>query len=321
MDLLVTGGAGFIGSRFVESVLNLRDIRSVRVLDALTYAGNVRNLDSVRDDIEFIRGDIRDPAAVAAAVRGRDAVVNFAAHSHVDRSIAGARDFVSTNTEGTQVLVDAAILADVPRYLQVSTDEVYGSLAEGSWTEDSPLAPRSPYAASKAAGDMLVQAAHHTHGLHTVITRGSNTFGPRQHIEKLIPLFTTHLLRGIPAPLYGDGMNVRDWMHVDDHVTGIMGALMYGDAGEVYHLGGGYEIPNRDIVRIILETLGKDWDQVRTVADRKGHDRRYSLDTTKSRELFGFTPWRSTPGHIAETVRWYVDNPAWWSALLESETV
>jgi dTDP-glucose 4,6-dehydratase len=317
--ILVTGGAGFIGSQYVRALLGGQypigpDIR-VTVLDALTYAGNPANLASVAADprYAFVLGDVRHRATVIAAMAGHDAVVNFAAESHVDRSIAGAAEFVTTNVVGAQTLLEAALERGVGRFVQVSTDEVYGSILAGSWTEDTPLAPSSPYAASKAAADLLALAYHHTHGLDVVITRGSNTYGPYQHPEKLIPLFVTNLLDGLPVPLYGDGRQVRQWMHVADHCAGIDRALRLGRPGQVYHLAGADELANVELTARLLDACGRDVGSVTHVADRPGHDQRYSLDTARSRAELGFTPTVPFDQGLAATIDWYRAHRAWWA--------
>src|SRR3954454_11109315 len=256
---------------------------AVTVLDKLTYSGNRTNLDPVRDDprLRFVQGDICDVGCVEGIVPGHDVIVHFAAESHVDRSIAGAAPFVTTNVLGTQALLDAAVRAGVGRFLHVSTDEVYGSIAEGSWTETWPLAPHSPYAASKAGSDLLALAAHRTHGMDVVVTRCSNNYGPYQFPEKVVPLFVTSLLDGRPVPLYGDGGNVRDWLHVDDHCRGIQLVLERGRAGEGYNIGGGTELSNREVTHLLLDAVGADTSRIVPVPDRKGHDRRYSVDWSK----------------------------------------
>ncbi|MEY9875388.1 dTDP-glucose 4,6-dehydratase [Streptacidiphilus sp. MAP12-33] len=321
MRILVTGGAGFIGSEFVRQTLTatgapLHGAR-VTVLDKLTYSGVRANLASVegRPDFRFVEGDICDPEVVDEVTAGQDAVVHFAAESHVDRSIAGAVPFVTTNVLGTQVLLDAARRHRVGRFLHVSTDEVYGSIAEGSWTESWPLAPNSPYAASKASSDLLVLAHHRTHGADVVVTRCSNNYGPYQFPEKVIPLFTTNLLDGGTVPLYGTGANVRDWLHVADHCQGIALALLKGRAGEVYHLGGGRELTNRELTGQLLEATGAGWDRVVPVEDRKGHDLRYSLDIGKARHELGYEPRVAFAEGLADTVAWYRENRAWWEPL------
>jgi dTDP-glucose 4,6-dehydratase len=320
--ILVTGGAGFIGSHYVRTLLRggypAYAGARVTVLDKLTYSGNRANLTPVeRDDaFTFVEGDICDSDLVARVLPGHDAVVHFAAESHVDRSILGAGPFVTTNVLGTQTLLDAALRAGVGRFLHVSTDEVYGSIAEGSWTEGWPLAPNSPYSASKAGSDLLALAYHRTHGMDLVVTRCSNNYGPYQFPEKVIPLFVTNLLDGGKVPLYGDGGNIRDWLHVADHCAGIQLALEKGRAGEIYHIGGGLELTNRELTERLLAACGRDWDSsVEYVEDRKAHDRRYSLSIEKIQNELGYTPAISFDDGIADTVAWYRDNRAWWEPL------
>ena len=319
MRLLVTGGAGFIGANFVHHALAAYPADEVLTLDLLTYAGNLANLESVMGNPRhrFVRADIADPDAVAAAVAsGVDAIVNFAAESHVDRSIVDATAFLHTNVVGTQVLLDAARRAGVRRFLQVSTDEVYGSLGPtGAFREESPLHPSSPYAASKAAADLLVWAAHHTHGLDTVVTRCSNNYGPYQFPEKLIPLFITNALAGEPLPLYGDGRNVRDWIHVADHCRALDLALRNGRAGETYNIGAGNERANCDIATLILRALGKPASLVRYVTDRPGHDRRYAIDASKIVDELGWTPRQPFDEGIVATIEWYRLHRPWWEAV------
>jgi dTDP-glucose 4,6-dehydratase len=320
MRILVTGGAGFIGSNFVRAALNdeYESLRGayITVLDALTYCGNRENLKPVVGDprFRFLHGDICDPTIVDAAVRGHDAVVHFAAETHVDRSIGGGAAFVRTNVLGTQTLLEAALRHEVARFVHVSTDEVYGSVDEGSWGECAPVAPNSPYSASKAGSDLLALAYHRTHGLGVSVTRCSNNYGPYQFPEKVIPLFVTNLLDGHTVPLYGDGSNVRDWLHVDDHCRGIALVVGAGRAGEIYNIGGGCELDNRELTGRLLRACGADWDRVRYVEDRKGHDRRYSVDHTKLTEL-GYRPWVAFDEGLARTVSWYRDNRAWWEPL------
>lgn len=320
MKLLVTGGAGFIGSHFVRCLLAGRYPSlagaQVTVFDALTYAGNPANLDPVRSHAEFsfVHGDIADPSQVAGVLPGHDAVLNFAAESHVDRSIAGAGPFIRTNVMGTQVLLDACISVGVPRFLQVSTDEVYGTIASGSWCEGHILEPNSPYAASKAAADLIVRSYGRTHGLAVSITRCSNNYGHYQYPEKVIPLFVSNLLDGRKVPLYGDGLNVRDWLHVDDHCAGIALVLAAGVPGEIYNIGGGTELTNRELTQRLLDACGAGWDQVEYVEDRKAHDLRYSVDIAKISGL-GYTPRTDFDGGLAATVAWYRDNRAWWEPL------
>jgi dTDP-glucose 4,6-dehydratase len=322
MNLLVTGGAGFIGSHFVRSVLGdtLPGLAGARVtvLDKLTYAGNFANLGPVAESkrLDFVPGDICDPALVDTVVRGHDAIVHFAAESHVDRSIQSAADFANTNVVGTQVLLEAALRHGTGRFLQVSTDEVYGSIDTGAWTERSPVAPNSPYAATKAGADLLALAFHRTHGLPVVVTRSANNYGPYQHPEKLIPRFVTSLLEGRTVPLYGDGAQVRDWVHVDDNCRGTALALLEGQPGEVYHIGGDRELSNRELTGMLLALCGADWDRVVNVADRKGHDQRYALDDDRIRRELGYRPRVDFDSGLAETVRWYRDNPDWWRPLV-----
>ncbi len=321
MRILVTGGAGFIGSTFVRSIVVGRypafaDAQVV-VLDLLTYAGSRTNLAPVLDSprLRFVHGDIRDNALVADLVTGVDVVVHFAAESHVDRSIAGAAEFVSTNVVGTQVLLEAALEAGVGRFVHVSTDEVYGSIDEGSWPETHPVEPNSPYSASKASSDLLARSYHRTHGLPVCITRCSNNYGPHQFPEKLIPLFVTNLLDGRPVPLYGDGLNVRDWLHVDDHCNGVQLVAEGGRPGEIYNIGGGTELTNRELTHRLVEAVGADMSMIEPVPDRKGHDRRYSVDWSKIRDELGYTPAVPFDEGLAATVRWYRDNRAWWEPL------
>jgi dTDP-glucose 4,6-dehydratase len=323
MRVLVTGGAGFVGSCYVRSALagdypGLADAEIV-VLDKLTYAGTLTNLDGVLADerLRFVEADICDPVAVREAMAGVEQVVHLAAESHVDRSILGASAFVLTNVVGTQVLLDAALEAGVGRFVHVSTDEVYGSIAEGSWREDQPLAPNSPYSASKAAGDLLALAYHRTHGLPVVVTRCSNNYGPHQFPEKVVPLFVTSLLDGGTVPLYGEGHNVRDWLHVEDHCRGVELARSRGRDGEVYHLGGGTELTNRELTTRLLAACGADWSSVRHVADRKGHDQRYSVDIGKARAELGYEPQIPIDDGLAATVEWYREHRAWWEPLRE----
>jgi dTDP-glucose 4,6-dehydratase len=316
--LLVTGGAGFIGSHYVRTVLSGPFTASaVTVLDKLTYSGNRANLDPVAEDprLRFVAGDICDAALVDELVPGHDAVVHFAAESHVDRSIRGAAPFVTTNVQGTLTLLDAALRHHVGRFLHVSTDEVYGSIESGSWSEDWPLAPNSPYAAAKAGSDLIALAYHRTHKLDVVVTRCSNNYGPYQFPEKVIPLFVTNLLDGRKVPLYGDGGHVRDWLHVADHVAGVQLALDKGRAGEVYHIGGGTELTNLELTERLLAACGAGWDSVERVPDRKGHDRRYSLDIRKITEELGYSPSVDFDTGLADTITWYREHRAWWEPL------
>jgi dTDP-glucose 4,6-dehydratase len=321
MRLLVTGGAGFIGSTFVRRVLQGAEPAlagaEVVVLDKLTYAGNAANLAPVAayPALHFVKGDITDQSLVADLMAGIDAVVHFAAESHVDRSILGADPFVVTNVVGTQILLQAALEAGVPRFVHISTDEVYGSIESGSWPEHHPLEPNSPYSASKASADLFARAYARTHGLDVRITRCSNNYGPYQYPEKVIPLFVTNLLDGLPVPLYGDGLNMRDWLHVDDHCRGIALVLERGQAGEIYNIGGGTELTNTELTGLLLDALGADWSLVRPVADRKAHDRRYSVDWTKIRTQLGYAPQVDFAQGLADTVRWYAGHRDWWEPL------
>jgi dTDP-glucose 4,6-dehydratase len=318
--LLVTGGAGFIGSCYVRDVLARRDGTEIAVLDLLTYAGNEANLAQIQADPEqaarlrFVRGDIADPAVVGPLVAEADAVVNFAAESHVDRSILDPEAFLRTGVIGVHVLVEACRTAPHrPRYLQVSTDEVYGTIETGHAREDDPLRPRSPYAAAKAAGELLVRSYVVTHGLDAVVTRGSNTYGPYHHPEKLIPLFITNAIDDRALPLYGDGLQRRDWLYVSDHAAGIDHVLRHGETGQTYNVVGGVEMDNRETVRLLLERLGKPWSLVRHVEDRPGHDRRYAMDGSKLAAL-GWSPRVAFADGLATTVDWFVANEPWWRA-------
>jgi dTDP-glucose 4,6-dehydratase len=328
--LLVTGGAGFIGSAFVREVLARGDGTRITVLDKLTYAGNESNLDDVRADEEqsarlrFVRGDIADAAIVYPLVTEADAVVNFAAETHVDRSILEPEAFLRTGVLGVHVLLEACRREaerasrgereTAPRFLQVSTDEVYGSVDQGASVETDALAPRSPYSAAKAAGELLVRSYFVTYGLDVLVTRGSNTYGPYQHPEKLIPLFVTNALEDRPLPLYGDGMQRRDWLYVSDHAGAVEWVLRHGLPGETYNVPGAAELANRDVVARLLELLGKPWSLVRTVEDRPGHDRRYAMDGSKLHAL----GWRNRTDFdegLAATVRWFAEHEAWWRAV------
>ncbi|MYW64723.1 dTDP-glucose 4,6-dehydratase [Streptomyces sp. SID8379] len=319
--ILVTGGAGFIGSHYVRTLLGphgAADVAAVTVLDKLTYAGNPANLDEVRADsrFHFVHGDIGDAELVGKLVSEHDQVVHFAAESHVDRSIQGADAFVRTNVLGTQVLLDAALRHRLGTFVHISTDEVYGSIDEGSWPETDPLAPNSPYAASKASADLMALSYHRTHGLDVRVTRCSNNYGHHHFPEKMIPLFITRLLDGGRVPLYGDGLNVRDWLHIDDHVQGIELVRTGGRAGEVYNIGGGTELTNRRLTELLIERCGADWSRVDHVEDRKGHDRRYSVDCAKIRDELGYVPGKDFETGLAETVDWYRENRSWWEPLL-----
>jgi len=327
MRILVTGAAGFIGSNYVRQLLGGAypeyGDAEVIVLDKLTYAGNEANLASVADSprYRFVKGDICDAALVGDLMARVDVVVHFAAESHVDRSITGSADFVLTNVLGTQVLLQAALEAGVGRFVHVSTDEVYGSIDDGSWPEDHPLLPNSPYSAAKAGSDLLARAFHRTHGLPVSITRCSNNYGPYQFPEKVIPLFITNLMDARLVPLYGDGLNIRDWLHVDDHCRGIQLVAQAGRAGEIYNIGGGTELTNSELTQRLLDAMGADWSSVEMVVDRKGHDRRYSVDITKISTELGYRPEVPFDDGLAATVRWYRDNRAWWEPLRSSAGV
>jgi dTDP-glucose 4,6-dehydratase len=315
VKILVTGGAGFIGSNYVRYVLRETD-DEVAVYDALTYAGNLSTLRDVDDDprYSFVKGDICDPGPLEEAMAGVDAVVHFAAESHVDRSIVGSDDFVNTNCFGTNVVMDTARRLEIGRVVHIGTDEVYGSVEVGSSKEDDPLEPRSPYSASKAGSDLIALSYHHTHGLPVTVTRCTNNFGPYQYPEKAIPLFTTNLLDGGTVPLYGDGLNERDWLFVDDHCSGVHLVLHAGAPGEIYNIGAGNETPNRVLVDKLLALLGKDESSVDYVADRLGHDRRYSVDIAKITAL-GWTKQRTLDEALEATVDWYRTNEWWWRPL------
>jgi dTDP-glucose 4,6-dehydratase len=320
LKLLITGAAGFIGSNFVRMMAkgDFKGVSNIKVLDKLTYAGLKSNLDSAAhlSQYEFAQGDICDPIVVSRLLKGVDAVINFAAESHVDRSIAGAADFVQTNVVGVQVLLDAIkTLGRDIRFLQISTDEVYGSIESGSWTEDWPLQPNSPYSASKASGELMARSYNRTHDMDVVITRCSNNYGTHHFPEKLIPLFITNLIEGKKVPVYGNGQNVRDWLHVDDHCRGIYSVLMNGHSGEVYNIGGGRELTNNAITNLILEAMGADESSIEYTEDRKGHDLRYSVDWTKINRELGYEPQVQFEDGLRKTIQWYRDNEAWWKPL------
>jgi dTDP-glucose 4,6-dehydratase len=324
--VLVTGGAGFIGSAFVRRVIATGTCERVIVLDKLTYAGNLANLATVSEDarFEFVQGDIADDEVVRSLVQRTDAVVNFAAETHVDRSILDPKTFLDTNIRGVQVLLDACRTeteraargdrASAPRFLQISTDEVYGSVESGESVEDDRLAPRSPYAAAKAGGELLAQSYGTTYGVDVVVTRGANTYGPYHHPEKLIPLFITNAIDDKPLPLYGDGLQRRDWLFVDDHARAIAHVLEHGASGHVYNVSSGQERTNREVVASLLHALDKPWSLVRAVADRAGHDRRYAMSGAKLRSL-GWAPAVSFADGIRATVAWYVANADWWRSV------
>jgi dTDP-glucose 4,6-dehydratase len=322
MRVLVTGAAGFIGSHYVRTMLSDGypgfENAEVTVFDKLTYAGNLDNLASVSGSprYRFVQGDICDASHLAEVLPGHDIAVNFAAETHVDRSITGAADFVVTNVLGAQTFFEACVDAGIDRVLHVSTDEVYGTIPEGSWTETHILEPNSPYAAAKAGGDLLARAYAGTYGLNLSVTRCTNNYGPHQFPEKVIPLFVTNLIDGKKVPLYGDGENIRDWLHVDDHCRGIQLVVEKGAAGEFYNIGGGLELTNKELTQKLLDACGADWSSVEYVEDRKNHDLRYSLDDAKLRAL-GYAPRTTFDDGLAQTVQWFRDNEAWWRPLKE----
>lgn len=320
MKYFVTGGAGFIGSNYVRGLLDGRwgkNVTGVTVFDAFTYAGNPHNLDPVKDDsrLRIVKGDICQATQVMDCLPGHDVIVHFAAESHVDRSIESSSVFMSTNVLGTQTMLEAAMKASVPVFVHVSTDEVYGSIDEGSWDENEPLLPNSPYAASKASSDLVARSYYRTYGMDIRITRCSNNFGPYQFPEKVIPLFITNLIEGKSVPLYGDGGNVRDWLHVDDHCRGIDLVVNGGAAGQVYNIGGGTELSNKELTFMLLEQFGCGEERIDRVADRLGHDRRYSVDWSKINRELGYAPQESLATSLGAIVEWYRDNPGWWQPL------
>ncbi len=320
MRIVITGVAGFIGSRFAEVVLAQAErlgFEEIVLLDALTYSGRKENLARVLDDprVRFVHGSINDAELVDGLCHGADTIVHLAAESHVDRSIHGAQAFFVTNVLGTQQLLESARRGGVRKFVHVSTDEVYGSIAEGSWREDHILEPNSPYSSSKAGSDLAALAYHSTFGLDVSVTRCSNNYGPRQYPEKVIPLFVSNLVDGKKVPLYGDGMNIRDWLHVDDHCQGIMLVMEGGKAGGIYNIGGGTELTNRELTTRLLSLCGYGEEMVEPVEDRLGHDRRYSVDCTKIREELGYVPKVPFEQGLADTVAWYKNNEAWWRPL------
>jgi dTDP-glucose 4,6-dehydratase len=316
MRILVTGGAGFIGSNFVRHILRQHPEDSVLNLDKLTYAGNLENLREVDDEprYRFLRGDICDPVVVAEAMAEADAVVNFAAETHVDRSIQSAGEFIDTDIKGLYTLLEAARERGLVRFVHVSTDEVYGSIEEGSFDEQDPMDPSSPYSASKAGAELMARAFARTFDYRILVTRGSNTYGPYQYPEKVIPLFITNLLDGEQVPLYGDGRNMRDWLYVEDHCEGLDAVLRKGEPGECYNLGTGKEHTNLELTRRLLALCGRGEESIRHVTDRPGHDRRYSIDTAKARAL-GWAPRVSFEEGLARTVAWYREHEAWWRQI------
>lgn len=323
MRVLVTGGAGFIGSNFVRMAIGDRlkglEGADITVLDSLTYSGTLTNLKTVSDSarLTFVHGDIRDRNLVRKVFEGQDAVVHFAAESHVDRSVKDSRIFVETNVLGTQTLLDQAVSSEISHFIHVSTDEVYGSIDVGSWDENQPLLPNSPYSASKASSDLLVRSYHVTHGLNARITRCSNNYGPHHFPEKVIPLFVTNLLDGKKVPLYGDGGNIRDWLHVDDHCRGIALVLAHGRAGEIYNIGGGTELTNSELTSLLLAATGRDETFIEKVTDRKGHDRRYSVDISKITGELGYKPEVPFKQGLRDVIEWYQQNRWWWEPLKE----
>ena len=319
MRLLVTGGAGFIGSNYIRMLVNgeLKGISKIIVLDKLTYSGNKQNLiDLDSSSYEFVQGDICDTDLVLKLSKQVDAIVNFAAESHVDRSIDSSREFIQTNVLGTHTLLESARKSNVEIFLQVSTDEVYGSIAEGSWDEDFPLKPNSPYAASKASADLISQAYYRTYGMDVRITRCSNNYGPYQYPEKVIPLFITNLIQDKKVPLYGQGLNVRDWLHVTDHCRGIHLVLTKGKPGDVFNIGGGRELSNLELTRVILEAMAASEERIEEVVDRLGHDFRYSLNIEKITNQLGYKPEVNFEEGISQTIEWYKSSKKWWGPLV-----
>jgi dTDP-glucose 4,6-dehydratase len=321
MRLMVTGGAGFIGSNYIRMLLNgeLKGISKIIVLDNLTYSGNKQNLIDLDSSLyEFIQGDICDTDLVSKLSKQVDAIVNFAAESHVDRSIDSSREFIQTNVFGAHTLLESARKNNLSTFLQISTDEVYGSILEGSWDEDFSLQPNSPYAASKASADLISQAYHRTYGMDVRITRCSNNYGPYQYPEKVIPLFITNLIEGKKVPLYGQGLNIRDWLHVTDHCRGIHLVLTKGKPGDVFNIGGGRELSNIELTRIILQAIGASEESIERVADRLGHDFRYSLSIEKITKQLGYKPVVDFESGISQTIEWYKSNQEWWKPLFIS---
>ena len=318
MRLLVTGGAGFIGSNFVRRIVNgtYSGVSQLTVLDKLTYAGTLKNLEMLpADSFEFIKGDIANPDLISDLTKRHDAIVNFAAESHVDRSITGARDFIETNVLGVQNLLAASLQNQVSVFVQVSTDEVYGSISEGSWSEEYPLLPNSPYSASKASADLICRSYNRTFEMDIRVTRCSNNYGPHQFPEKVIPLFVTNLIDNGKVPLYGNGLNVRDWLHVDDHCDGIYSVLSEGKSGNIYNIGGGRELTNRELTEIILRKFDRDESSIEYVTDRLGHDLRYSVSHEKITRELGYKPKIKFEDGIEETIEWYKRNESWWRPL------
>lgn len=320
MKLLVTGGAGFIGSNFIHYIFRKYPDYKVTNLDKLTYAGNLDNLKALENNpnYTFVKGDIADEQAVGTVVEQfkPDAIINYAAETHVDRSITGPKEFILTDVLGTYTLLEAVKQYRIGRYVQISTDEVFGSISEGSFTESTPFQPNSPYSASKAGGDHLCRAYFHTYQLPTIVTHSCNVFGPYQYPEKVIPLFITNLLRGKKVPLYGDGQNIREWLYTEDHCRAIDLILHQGQIGEVYNIGSGYEIPNLELTHMILKEMGKGEEWIEYVQDRPGHDRRYSIDHSKLTQELGWQPEHSFQEELRQTIQWYKDNEWWWEKLI-----
>jgi dTDP-glucose 4,6-dehydratase len=318
LRILVAGGAGFIGSNFVRQIVDgqFPGIATLSVIDKLTYAGTLTNLDMLpKNSFQFIHGDIRDYELIKSLVKKHDVIINFAAESHVDRSIKNAKDFIETNVLGTQNLLDCSMKTRGITYIQISTDEVYGSINEGSWDENYPLLPNSPYSASKASADLIARSYYKTFGLDVRITRSSNNYGPHQFPEKIIPLFITNIIDGKKVPLFGNGLNRRDWLHVDDHCRGIYAVLASGKAGEIYNIGGGTEITNKELTTLILNKMGKDFTDIDFVPDRLGHDFRYSISINKITSELGYKPQVKFEAGIDKTIAWYIENERWWRPL------
>lgn len=318
--VLVTGAAGFIGSCFARRLFREREDVSIVVLDKLTYAGNLANLEPLAGSprYRFVKGDIADPEAVRDAMDGCDTVLNFAAETHVDRSLQGAAHFLDTDIKGVFVLLEEAKRIGIERFIQISTDEVYGQILEGEFKETDPLNPRNPYSAAKCGGDRLAYSYWASYGVPVIVTRASNNYGPYHYPEKVIPLFITNAIDDLPLPLYGDGKNVRDWLHVEDHAAGLIFLLEHGKSGETYNIGGGNEVMNVDLTKRILELLGKPETLIRPVADRPGHDRRYALNTDKLKAL-GWSPTVEFGKGLEDTVKWFVENESWWRPIKERD--